>query len=193
MDVDAVVGCLLGLAVGDALGLPREKLSRRRGGRLFPHAADRHQFLLGRGLFSDDTEHACLVAQALLRSGGDPVRFRDDLARRLRWWLLGGPAGAGKATLLACLKLWLGASPAGSGLYSAGNGPCMCAPLLGACLGGDPEQLGMFVRALSLLTHTDPKAEYGAFAVAWRRTARPRPAAAPPSIPAGSSRICATS
>lgn len=165
-DADAVIGCLLGQAVADALGLPREGLSPRRARKLFPHA-DRHAFLFGRGLFSDDTEHACLVGQALLTSGGKSDVFQRDLARRLRWWFAALPAGVGKATLLSCLKLWMGVPPNRSGVYSAGNGPAMRAALLGVCLGDTLEQLGAFVRASTRITHTDPKAEYGAFAVAW--------------------------
>jgi ADP-ribosylglycohydrolase len=163
---DPVVGCLLGLAVGDALGLPREGLSPRRGDRLFPHV-DRHNFFFGRGLFSDDTEHACLTAQALLASGGDPATFRYALARGLRWWFAALPAGIGRATVRACLRLWLGVPPDQSGVPSGGNGPAMRSPLLGVCLGSDPAKLGAFVRASTRVTHTDPKAEYGAFAVAW--------------------------
>jgi ADP-ribosylglycohydrolase len=33
----AIIGCLLGTAVGDALGLPYEGLSPQRQRRLFPH------------------------------------------------------------------------------------------------------------------------------------------------------------
>jgi ADP-ribosylglycohydrolase len=172
---DPVVGCLLGLAVGDALGLPREGLSPRRAALLFPHP-DRYQFLLGRGFFSDDTEHACLTAQALLASGGVPTVFARALARGLRWWFAGLPAGIGRATLRACVKLWLGFPPDRSGVHSAGNGPAMRAPLLGVCLASDPATLGAFVRASTRITHTDPRAEYGAFAVAWaaRRAAESR-------------------
>lgn len=163
---DAITGCLLGLGIGDALGLPREGLSPRRGERLFPHL-DRHQFIFRRGMFSDDTEHACLTAQALLRSGGEVERFTHSLAWRLRWWLLGLPAGLGHATLKSCVKLWLGFSPKRSGVFSAGNGPAMRSPILGVCLGPDPEKLRAFVRASTRISHTDPKAECGALAVAW--------------------------
>ena len=166
MNAEAVAGCLVGLAVGDALGLPREGLSPRRGARLYPHL-DRHQLLFRRGLFSDDTEHACLVAHSLLVSGGDAAVFTRSLARRLRWWFAACPAAVGLATLKSCVKLWLGFSPAKSGVFSAGNGPAMRAPLLGVCLGDDPERLGAFLRASTRMTHADPKAEYGAFAVAW--------------------------
>jgi ADP-ribosyl-[dinitrogen reductase] hydrolase len=161
----ALTGCLTGTAVGDALGLPTEGLSPRRARRLFPDV-DRYHFLFGRGMFSDDTEHACMTAQALLASGGDPARFARSLAWRLRWWLLGVPLGTGKATLRACAKLWLGFSPARSGVWSAGNGPCMRAAILGAALGDRQELLREFVRRSTRMTHTDPKAEWAALAVA---------------------------
>src|SRR5947209_7741478 len=107
MHEGALTGCLIGMAIGDALGLPCEGLSPRRSARLFPDF-ERFHFLFGRGMFSDDTEHACMTGQALLISGGDPERFLRSLSWRLRCWLLGIPFGAGKATLQSCVKLWLG-------------------------------------------------------------------------------------
>ena len=165
-DERSLTGCLTGMAVGDALGLPHEGLSPRRARRLFADV-DRHHFLFGRGMFSDDTEHACMTAQALLQSGGDPVRFTRSLAWRLRWWLVGCPPAIGLATLKACLKLWLGFSPRNSGVRSAGNGPCMRAPVLGVALGDRPALLREFVRRSTRMTHTDPRAEEAALAVAW--------------------------
>jgi ADP-ribosylglycohydrolase len=162
---DAVVGCLLGTAVGDALGLPAEGISRRRQRRLFPRL-DRHHFLFGYGMVSDDTEHACLTAQALIRSGGEPELFLPDLARRMRWWIAGLPAGIGLATARACLRLWLGYSPHHSGVFSAGNGPAMRAAILGVCSGDDHDRLRALVAASTRLTHTDPKAEAGALVTA---------------------------
>ena len=79
----ALVGCILGTAVGDALGLPYEALSRRRQRKLFRDIT-RHQFLFGRGMTSDDTEHTCFVAGALIASGGDPDRFSRIFAWKLR-------------------------------------------------------------------------------------------------------------
>jgi ADP-ribosyl-[dinitrogen reductase] hydrolase len=161
---DAVAGAILGCAVGDAIGLPYEGLSRRRGIRLLGKP-DRHRFVAGRGMVSDDTEHTCMVAQALCACPSDPDAFARQLGRRLRWWLLGLPAGIGFATLRATLKLWLGFSPSRSGVFSAGNGPAMRSPLLGAAI-DDVETLRSYVRASTRITHTDPKACHGAFAVA---------------------------
>jgi ADP-ribosylglycohydrolase len=164
MSSSPIIGCLLGTAVGDALGLPYEGMSRQRGARLLG-APDRHRFLLGRGMVSDDTEHTCMVAQALIASAGDPDRFAHRLARRLRWWLLGLPAGIGRATLRACIKLWLGFSPRHSGVYSAGNGPAMRSAILGAAI-ADLPRLCELVRISARITHTDPRGERGALAVA---------------------------
>lgn len=164
MQTDAVAGAMLGCAVGDALGLPYEGLSKRRGMRLLGKP-DRYRFLAGRGMVSDDTEHTCMVAQALCAAPRDPDRFARQLGRRLRWWLLGLPAGIGSATLRATLKLWLGLPPSRSGVFSAGNGPAMRSPLLGAAI-DDLEMLRSFVRTSTQITHTDPKAYHGAFAVA---------------------------
>jgi ADP-ribosylglycohydrolase len=162
---DAITGCLLGTALGDALGLPFENLSPRRQ-RRFDAGPLRHRFLFGRGMVSDDTEHACMTAQALLVSAGEPDRFTRELAWRLRGWLAGLPAGIGLATLRSILKLWVGFPPTRSGVFSAGNGPCMRAPLLGVCHGDDPDRLAALIRHSTRITHTDPKAEYGALAVA---------------------------
>jgi ADP-ribosylglycohydrolase len=117
-------------------------------------------------MVSDDTEHACFVAQAIIRADGDVDVFRKSLARSLRWWLLGLPAGVGFATLRAIIKLWLGFSPQKSGVFSAGNGPAMRSPIIGVAYGHDPEKLKHFVKASTEITHSDPKAYYAALAVA---------------------------
>jgi ADP-ribosylglycohydrolase len=107
-----------------------------------------------------------MVAQALIASGGDPDAFTRKLAQKMRWWLVGLPAGVGRATLVAIVKLWLGVSPARSGVFSAGNGPAMRSAVLGASV-RDVNQLASLVQASTRITHTDPKAEYGALAVAY--------------------------
>lgn len=160
----AIHGCLLGTIIGDALGLPYEALSRQRGVRLLG-PPDRQRFVFGRGMMSDDGEHACLVAQSFCESGGDVPLFQRALARRLRWWLCGVPAGIGSATLRAVLKLWLGFSPRTSGVFSAGNGPAMRSALLGL-VSTDLEHMRELVAASTNITHTDPKARFGALAVA---------------------------
>lgn len=181
---DAIAGFILGTAVGDSIGLPREGLSRRRAHRIFGDGPLGQGFVLGRGMISDDTEHTCMVAQALLASGGDPDAFARSLAGRLRGWLAALPAGVGMATLKAILRLWVGFSWRTSGVHSAGNGPAMRAGLLGLFARGDNDLLKSLVTRCTRVTHTDPLAEQGALLIALaarhaghRCSARPDPQA----------------
>ena len=164
MSRDAIAGCLLGTAVGDAIGLPYEGLSRRRAERMLG-PPDRHRLVLGRGMVSDDTEHTCMVAQSLITSGGDPNRFASSFAWRLRWWLLGLPAGMGLATLRSIVRLWMGFPPQRSGVNSAGNGAAMRSAIFGAAL-EDQDTMRQLVSVSTRITHSDPKAKHGAWAVA---------------------------
>jgi ADP-ribosyl-[dinitrogen reductase] hydrolase len=157
--------CLIGGAVGDALGLPFEGLAPHRVAGWWRDPGS-HRFLAGRGMLSDDTDHAVFVAQALLLARGDVDRFTRHLAWRLRLWLLTLPAGIGWATLRACVRLCCGLDPARSGVWSAGNGPCMRSALIGSVFARDALRRRNFVRASTLLTHIDPQSLAAATAVA---------------------------
>ncbi len=161
---ESIIGCLLGTAVGDSVGLPHEGLSRGRQRRLYPKLSGPH-LIFGRGMVSDDTEQTCMVAQALIMSAGEVETFAQSLARQFRLWLLSLPASVGYATLRAIVRLWLGYPRHGSGVFSAGNGPAVRSAILGVCYGHDPQRLRALVHASTRVTHTDPKAEYGALAV----------------------------
>ncbi|MEH6627287.1 MAG: ADP-ribosylglycohydrolase family protein [Motiliproteus sp.] len=161
----AIVGCLLGGAAGDAMGLPREGLSPARARKFFGNP-DRHRLLPGKGMISDDTEHACFVAAALIRSDGDPQQFERYLARSLRYWLLSLTPTLGMATLIACLKLCLGFSSKHSGVDSAGNGAAMRSAILGVVWGDDRDQLRDYVRRSTYITHRNDRAYQGALVVA---------------------------
>ena len=150
--------------MGDSIGLPYEGISPRRAARLFPDVG-RHHLLFGKGMLSDDTERACLVAQSLVRSRGEFKAFERQLARSLRWWLLGVPASVGLATLKSILKLWIGFPPNRSGTFSAGNGPAMRHPIMGIAMGSSVEGLRRFVMASTQITHSGPRAFYGALAM----------------------------
>ena len=160
---DAITACLLGGAVGDAIGLPYEGLSTRRARRL-ARLPLRHRFCLGRGMISDDTDHSIFVLQSLILARNDARAFGRTLAWRLRWWLLCLPAGIGMATLRAIIRLWLGY--AHSGVHSAGNGPSMRSAIIGAVFCDQDELRRQYVEQSTRLTHTDGRALAGALAVA---------------------------
>ncbi|MDB5338742.1 MAG: dinitrogenase reductase [Planctomycetaceae bacterium] len=164
MNRAAIVGCLLGTAVGDALGLPYENLTYRRAQRLLGEP-DVYRLIDRYGLVSDDTEHSCVVAQAMILAGNDEGAFTSYLGRQMRRWFWALPTTAGMATLRAGLKLSLGMGPTRSGVFSAGNGPAMRSAILGVAI-EDLKQLRAWVSISTRITHTDPKADYAAFAVA---------------------------
>lgn len=153
---EQLTGCLWGTALGDALGLCREGLSRRRGQRLYPRL-EGFQLFGGRGLASDDTEHACFTCWALHQ----PDAFGPRLRRALRRWLWALPAGVGLATLRAGMKASLGFTR--SGVFSAGNGPLMRAPVLAVATG---DRLREKLLISTELTHTDPRAYQASLMVA---------------------------
>lgn len=162
---DRLQGVLLGTAVGDALGLPAEGLSRTaitarwKGGW-------KHRFVAGRGMVSDDTELTVLTALSLLEHPMDPTGFQRAFARRLRWWILALPAGVGLATARATLRLWLGVPPKASGAMSAGNGAAMRSAVLGVFHANDRRRRKRFVEASTEVTHRDKRALLASQAVA---------------------------
>lgn len=180
---DRLVGCLLGTALGDSIGLPFEGLSRRRVQRMLGDSPLEHRLIPGgRGLISDDTEQSCMVAQSLLAHPEDPAAFARSFGWRMRGWLLGLPAGVGFGTLRALLKLLVGVPAARSGVASAGNGSAMRVAILGAALADDPERLESFARASSRVTHSDERAVEGALVVARAAAAATRGPIEPESL-----------
>lgn len=153
---ERLTGSLWGTAIGDALGLCREGLAPARARKLYPNL-DEYQLFGGRGLASDDTEHAAFTVWAMQQ----PEQFEQRLRHALRRWLWALPAGIGLATLRAGVKLSLGFKS--SGVFSAGNGPLMRAPALAVCAGDD---LHRKLLISTCLTHTDPRAYQGALMVA---------------------------
>jgi len=163
--LDALSGCLLGTAVGDSVGLPAEGMRPDRIKKLY-HGHWRHRFVFGRGMLSDDTEHAFFTAKALLDYPDDVRGFERSLAKSLKLWFLSLPAGIGLATLRACIKLCLGFPPSGSGVRSAGNGAAMRSAIIGAYFSDNEDARVSYVRASTMMTHTDSRALTGALAVA---------------------------
>ena len=159
MTSPSILGSLLGTAVGDALGLSYEGMSRKRV-RAFGEIW--HRFLLGRGMFSEDTEHTLMLAAAMHAHHDDVRAFQRGFAWKLRWWLLGMPAGVGLSTAKAILRLWLGFPPSKSGVRSAGNGAAMRSAIVGVFWADDGAKRREFALAACRVTHTDPRAEESA-------------------------------
>ena len=157
MNPNALEACLLGGALGDSVGLPLEGIRATRIAKL--RNLPLHQSLVaGKGMVSDDTEHAVMTILSLREANGDPESFARKLAGRLRWWLASLPAGVGLATAKAIFRSLIGFPPARSGVWSAGNGPLMRTPVIGVWFADNETLRNRFVDASTTMTHRDPRA-----------------------------------
>jgi len=171
-------GALYGLAIGDALGMPTQMLSRDEirehwGGHLrgFEPAPPGHPIAAGMpaGAITDDTEQAVLLARLLVRGNGtvNPrelaqalVSWERDMAARGSRDLLGPSTKRALAAVLA------GTPPEEAGASGATNGAAMRIPPLGIAVPLSlPEALVDRVVAASYVTHNTGLALAGAAAV----------------------------
>jgi len=163
LDFDRVYGHLLGIAVGDAYGLPWEGLSSRTIGRRF-HGRPRYRMLGRVGFVSDDTDQAMLVLEALLRHREDQAATVKAFRRSMVGWFWRLPWGIGLSTLKACILMSVGLR--NSGRPSAGNGAAMRAGPLALIFPHDSRVRRDVGDAIARTTHTDPRGVQGARFVA---------------------------
>src|SRR5215218_10319831 len=123
-------GCLLGLAVGDAVGTTVE-FSPPGTFEPVTDMVGGGPFSLPAGSWTDDTSMALCLAESLLESGGfDAV---DQLERYVRWWKQGYRSSTGtcfdigRATRLALQRFRKTGEPypGDADADAAGNGPLM--------------------------------------------------------------------
>jgi ADP-ribosyl-[dinitrogen reductase] hydrolase len=168
---ERVVGCVLGLAIGDALGAPFE--FRRREEIPAPLPAFELPWN-GRppGSWTDDTAMARSLWRSLIDAGGS-LDTTDVLERHVAW-LASDPPDAGSLTRAvlraarevtapgeAARRVWVRRGPE----VSAGNGSVMyCAPL-GAVRAGHRGRLVEEAPALSAITHWDQRCRTACLAV----------------------------
>lgn len=166
-------GCLVGLAVGDALGAPVEGMGREEIARRYGRVRELFSggwLGLGAGEWTDDTAMMLCIARSIVEKGRfDP----EDIALKFLGWFRAGALGIGRTTWVA-LEALRGGAPwqdAGRiahqrlGGLSAGNGSIMrCAPI--ALLDAkNHERLIKESIDSSLITHWDPRACWGAVAL----------------------------
>ena len=85
---DRFLGCLLGGAVGDALGAPVEFMRRERDRRPVRDRAGSRHYAPAYGVtgaITDDTQMTLFTAEGLLRAAGCARRSRGSATRRASW------------------------------------------------------------------------------------------------------------
>lgn len=162
MNADRFEGCLLGLALGDALGARYEGgLSEQILWSLIGSTRQGHM------RWTDDTQMSVDIAESLLAKGGLDA---DDLALRFarsyRWTRGYGPSAAKLLKRIAAGADWRDANrwihPDGS----YGNGAAMRAPIIGLYYADRHEELADAACRSAVVTHAHPLAMEGAVLVA---------------------------
>ncbi len=177
--IDRVRGCLLGLAIGDALGAPLEGLTMQQ---IKTHYGRVKNYVDGvqawkrkpyrwrlRGLYSDDTQQALAICDVLLELGRiDQERLADHYLALAtpKGAFLGAYRGIGRTLRQVIIDLQHGVPPRRCGQKSAGIGAAMrIAPVALHFGENQPEMVGS-VLAASIMTHRDIRSLSGALTVA---------------------------
>ena len=177
--IDRVRGCLLGLAVGDALGAPLEGLTAQQ---IKTHYGRVKNYVDGvqawkrkpfrwrlRGLYTDDTQQALALSDVLL----DHHRVDQERLAELyvglatpRGSFVGAHRGIGRSFRQVLGDLERGVPPRRSGQLTAGIGAAMRIAPVALYFGDDRESMFDSVMAASIMTHRDVRSLSGALAVA---------------------------
>jgi ADP-ribosyl-[dinitrogen reductase] hydrolase len=174
--LDRFTGCLLGLAAGDALGMPTEgytaeEIQSRFGTVRDMMPAQKGHFHSGlfAGQFTDDTQETLFLVESLIESCGFSG---DDFAERLMNW---GSAwtldpqlnrGVGFTTRSSIEQMLSGIPWQESGLSIPTCGSAMRAAPIGLLYHCDLSLVGRYAELQSISTHCSPAARAGSIAVA---------------------------
>jgi ADP-ribosyl-[dinitrogen reductase] hydrolase len=177
--IDRVRGCLLGLAVGDALGAPLEGLSAQQiranyglvvdyvdGARAWKNKPFRWRMP---GLYSDDTQQALALCDVLLDHRRiDPERLAEIYLALAtpKGNYVGAHRGVGRSFRQVLADLERGVAPTETGQSSAGIGAAMRIAPVALYFHIEPDAMFEAVMAASLMTHRDVRSLSGALAVA---------------------------
>jgi len=174
MERERYRGCILGLAIGDALGMPTEFLSlaeiRARWGP--EGVTDLEAGSWPAGSFTDDTQMTLALAEGILAAGRDAAvdTIMAEVGREFVRWMeepLGGHRAPGNTCLTGCRNLAAGVPWREAGVAeSKGCGSAMRAAPVGLVWLGDYERIREIGVAQSLATHGHPCALAGSVAVA---------------------------
>jgi ADP-ribosylglycohydrolase len=184
---DRIIGSIVGLAVGDALGAPVEGWSAREISRRFGTLRDYVDTGRLPGAYTDDAQQALCIVDVLLEEGSfdpdalgrkfvelaqpiDPPAPQSwgEFSGRVGGRYFGAFRGTGPGFRDSVRALERGVAWRESGTLSAGNGTAMRVGPLGAFY--HDHRLVDFRSAVlpsAWITHTDPRALAGAFMIAY--------------------------
>lgn len=163
---DRFLGCLLGCAVGDALGAPYEGLwsdSIPDAETLLAGFGEFEGYPLGQ--YTDDTQLSVATVESILPGAVAPPDIARSIARLWKHQTVIGPGGACSHAALHFLRYgdW---TACGAAVGQAGNGTAMRTAVLGLYFLNDHEALPALAADVSRITHHDARSIAGGVAVA---------------------------
>ncbi|HSG27887.1 MAG TPA: ADP-ribosylglycohydrolase family protein [Candidatus Krumholzibacterium sp.] len=169
---DRIRGIVYGQAIGDALGLGTEFLTKAEVKEYYPRGLtdydliiqDRHRKRWKEGAWTDDTDQMLCILDSLLEKGGVDVQ---DIATRLYRWVASGGKGVGETVYSVISSPGFLEDPHSvaesvwerSGRESAANGGIMRTSILGIWRFQDPQTVRENASAVCKITHFDPRCE----------------------------------
>ena len=175
---DLFRGSIVGAAVGDALGMPTEYISKQElersyGGRVtdFQKPTNHHPCShLDAGQYTDDTQQVILLAESLRDSKGFDIH---DFGKRMGEWAHkcrnepGYNRFAGGTSISASMRLYDGEDPYKTGVSRATCGSAMRIAPIGLFYHDDMELLEKNAKDASAITHNHPAAIDSAVLIAY--------------------------
>lgn len=147
--LDRALGAFYGLALGDALGMPTQIMSREDVAGVYGTVTGFEASRSGNpvsagmpaGAVTDDTDQAVIVARLIVEGGGhvDPLRFADELLSWEREMKAKGSFDLlGPSTKAALDAVAGGTDPKEAGRYGTTNGSAMRVTPVGIAFAADP-------------------------------------------------------
>lgn len=173
-----VAGCIFGSAVGDALGLGTEFLTKWQVVEYYPEGLkdysnfvrDKHRSYWKQGEWTDDTDQMLCILDSILANERIEIL---DIAKRFHSWAFNGGRGLGRTVYSvlsspdflqdpnsAAQRVWNE-----SGNEMAANGALMRTSVLGLWPLNDREKIVANTIAVAQITHYDPRCTASCVAV----------------------------
>jgi ADP-ribosyl-[dinitrogen reductase] hydrolase len=174
--LDKFKGCILGLAMGDALGMPVEGFTAQEIEKkvgtvrdMMPAPECHYHYGLQAGQFTDDTQSTLLLAEAMIEAFGfSGDKFAEKLKDWGASWTLDSNLnrGVGITTKSSIDNMIAGMCWRDSGLSIPTCGSAMRVAPIGLVYHCDLNIVANYADLQSTLTHCNPAARAGAIAVA---------------------------
>ncbi|WP_292460032.1 ADP-ribosylglycohydrolase family protein [Methanothermococcus sp.] len=159
-----IQGCIFGTAIGDALGMPSEGLTKNEiisnYGIIDDYLPPKNHFkdILNAGDYTDDTEQTICLIKSITKEGFDKNLFIKELIK----WYRNNPVGIGPTSKKAIESLINGNY---NGLNSKTCGAAMRVSPLGIFYYDNPYKLKNAIIEASKITHNNSEAIAGALAI----------------------------